>query len=187
RDPLVERDDYPRLAEALAAVSEHLPPSQAAAHAAQATDVFLALLQEPAGQVLAYEQLAQAIVAVSPRLDEAAANPAAEALAPLRRGPELQPIVWPSLSKALVAVCRRLPPADAAAYVNGAVDFVLAARSTTEEKDKFHYTLHAQVLGALGGRLDAARAARVAEAILATLGDTYMLGAGKSEFITHPS
>jgi hypothetical protein len=172
RDPLVERDDYPWLAESLVALSDHLPPAQAADHAAQATDVFLAVLQNPVVQIPASEPLERAIVAVSPRLDAAAATRAAEALVALLRRPATHPLLWPSLCGALVAVCRRLPPADAAAYVNETVDFILAARSATKDKEKLHhYIFHVRALGALGGRLDAARAARVAEALLAILGD----------------
>jgi hypothetical protein len=183
RDPLVDRDDYPRLAEALTAVSEHLPAAQAAGHAAQATDVFLTLLQDPAVQALADRQLEQAIVAVSPRLDAAAATRAAEALAALMRRPTTGPLAWPPLCRALVAVCRRLPPADAAAYVNGTADFILASRSTT--KEKVSWPLHTEALGALGERLDAARAARVAEALIAILGDSKTVGGVKYEFILH--
>src|SRR5262249_5193298 len=117
-DPRVEREDYPRLAESMAAVSERLPPDRAADHAAPATVVFLARLQDPAGQVLAYEPLGQAIVAVSPRLDAAAATRAAGALAALIRRPGFHPIAWPSVCRAVAAVCGRLPPADSAAHVN---------------------------------------------------------------------
>jgi hypothetical protein len=185
RDLRVERDDYPRLAASLAAVSERLPPDRAADHAAQATDVFLARLQDPAAQSLAYEQLGQAIVTVSPRLDAAAASRGARTLASLIRLRGLHPIAWPSLSRALAAVCRRLPPSEADAYVNGAVDFVLAARGTTKQKN--YGPLHAEALGALCGRLDAARAARVAEALLAILGDTDTVGGVKHDFLAHGS
>jgi hypothetical protein len=186
RDPRAQRDEYPLLAESLAAVSEHLPPAQAADHAAQATEVFLALLERPGARSLAHDQLGNAIVAVSPRLGAAAATRAAKALTDLMRRPTSHPICWPSLSRALVAVCRRLPPSEAAAYVNGTVDFVLAARGSAKEKEKFHRTLHAQALGALCGRLDAARAARVAEALLAILGETATVGAVKGELVSHP-
>jgi hypothetical protein len=182
---LVDRDDYLRLAEALAAVSEHLPPARAADRAAEVTDVFLARLQEPAGQMTASHQLERAIVAVSPRLDAAAATRAAEALAALIRRPTTHPLYWPPVCRALAAVCRRLPPAEAAAYANGTVDFVLDARSTT--KDKNYGPLHAEALGALCGWLDAARAARVAEALLAILGDTKTLGGVKHDFLVHGS
>src|SRR5262249_14748238 len=163
-DPLLRWDDYPRLAESLVAVSEHLPPDLAADHAARATDVFLAGLQDPLAQSPASETRARAIVVVSPRLDAAGATRAAEVLVALLRRPTTDPVSWPFLCETLVAVCRRLPPADAAAYVNETVDFILAARSARA-------TWRARALGALGGRLDAARAARVAEAILVILGD----------------
>jgi hypothetical protein len=165
---LFDRDDYQRLAEALAAVSEHLSPAQAADRAAQVTDVFLTRLQEPAGQMIVSSQLEKAIVAMSLRLDAATATRAAEALAALVRRPTTLPSYWPPVCRALAAVCRRLPPAEAAAYVNETIDFILAARSTT--KEKWYYLFHAEALGALCGRLDAARAARVAEALLAMLG-----------------
>jgi len=170
-DPLVRWDDYPWLAESLVAVSEHLPPDLAAGHAARATDVFLAGLQDPLATLPVSDTRAHAIVTVSPRLDAAGATRAAEALVALLRRPTTDPVSWPFLCRALVAVCRRLPPADAAAYVNETVDFFLAARSTTKEKEKSDCIWRARALGALGGRLDAARAARVAEAILAILAD----------------
>jgi hypothetical protein len=189
RDPLVEQADYPRLAESLVALSEHLPPDLAADHAARATDVLLAVLQNPVGQVSASDPLEHAIVAVSPRLDAAAATRAADALVALLRQPKTDPVVWRSLCGTLVAVCRRLPPADAAAYVNETVDFILAARPATKDKAKLLNCIwHARALGALGGRLDAVRAARVAEAILAILGDgetaRFIMHAGIAEALT---
>jgi hypothetical protein len=185
RDPLVERDDYPPLAGALAAVSERLPPSQGADRAARALDLFLTLLRAPAGQALAYQQLGQAVVAISPALDAAAAARAAEALAAMIRQPDCHQILWPPLSTALAAVCRRLPAADAAAHVNRTVDFIIEAHDTTEEKDKIKYSLQAQALGALCGRLDAARASRAAGTIIAILGDGPTIGGAKYEFITY--
>jgi hypothetical protein len=169
RDPLVERYDYPPLAEALAAVCQHLPPDQAADHAAQATAVLLTRLQDPVVQLLAYEQLGQAVVALSPRLDAAGANRVAGGLAAVMRQPRLHPITWPSISRALAAVCGRLPPRDSASYVNQTVDFILAARGATT--DKTHWGLHARALAALCERLDAAGVARVREAILGMPGN----------------
>jgi hypothetical protein len=171
RDPLVKWVDYPWLAESLVALSEHLPPDLAAEHAARATDVFRAFLQDPENTLRASETRARAIVAVSLWLDAAAATRAAEALVALLRGPATDSVLWPHLCRALVAVCRRLPPADAAAYVNEAFNFILMARAATKEKDKVLAVRRARALGALGERLDAARAARAAEAMLAILGD----------------
>src|SRR5262249_28944840 len=107
--PLLEQDDYPPLAEALAAVSERLPPAHAAHHAAGALGVLLALLRDHGGRWAADQHLGQAIVAVSPRLDAAAAARAAEGLEPMIRGPASRPSEWGPRSRALVAVCRRLP------------------------------------------------------------------------------
>jgi hypothetical protein len=192
RDPLLERfdlrppqDDYAPLAAALAAVSERLPPTRAADRTARALEVFLTRLRSPAGKVFAYQQLGQAVVALSPALDAAAAARAAEALGAMIRQPDCHPIRWPSLCTALAAVCRRLPASDAAAHVNGAVDFIIAAHDTTKEKDKFKFPLHAQALGALCGRLDAARASRAADAIIAILGEDPMVGGAKSKFLTY--
>jgi hypothetical protein len=184
RDPQVERDDYPRLAESLAALSEHLPPTQSVDHAAQAVDFFLTRLQDPAGQALALHQLGQAIVAVSPRLDAAAAARTAEDLDAVIRKSARYPYVWDSLSKVLVAVCQKLPPSDSAAHLNRTVDFILETKSTTKEEDKFHYHFHARALGALSGRLDAARAARVADTIVAILGESETTGGFRREFIS---
>jgi hypothetical protein len=184
RDPLVERDDYPALAEALAAVSERLPPTQAADYGARALDVLLTLLRAPVGRALAHQQLLQAVVAIGPCLDAAAATRAAESLGAMIRQSDRTQALWPGLSTALAAVCQRLPASDAAAHVNRTVDFIIQARDTTEVKDKFLYLVQAQALGALCGRLDAARASRTAGAIIAILGDGPTVGGVKSEFIT---
>jgi tRNA A-37 threonylcarbamoyl transferase component Bud32 len=169
RDPLVEPVDYPRLIELLAAVSERLLPDQAAEHAAQAMDVLLTRLQDRAGQQRDHEQLGQAVVALSPRLDAAAAGRAARSLAALLRQPGAHPVAWPSISRALAAVCRQLPPSDSASILSETVDSIIAARGATA--DKFTWGLQARALGVLGGRLDAAGAARVAEAILGIIAD----------------
>ena len=50
RDPQTDQVDFPLLAEALAAVCEHLPPTQAADRAAAALDIFLTLLHNSAGK-----------------------------------------------------------------------------------------------------------------------------------------
>jgi hypothetical protein len=184
-DLRVTQDDYPVLAEALAAVSERLPPTQAADHAARALDVCLTRLREPLGKALANQQLGQAIVAISPGFDAAGAARAAEALRAMIRQPDSHQVLWPPLSTALAAVCRRLPAPDAATHVNRTVDFILEAHDTTEEKDKFMYSLQAQALGALCGRLNAARASRVAGAIIAILGDGPKAGGVKYEFISY--
>jgi hypothetical protein len=181
RDPRTERDDYPKLAESLATASESLPPAQAAAHAARALDVFLPLLPEPLGRYVAYNTLDRAIVAVSGRLDAVAASRAAEAIESLMRQSAAQPLAWPSHSQVLVAVCQRLPPAAAAAAVSRTVDFILETRRTT--KVKFHCHFHAEALGVLCGRLDADAAARVAEAIIAMLGDSEMVYSTRREYI----
>src|SRR5262249_26068843 len=153
-----DRDDYPPLAAALAAVSERLPPAQAADHPARALDVLLARLQDPVGRALAYQQLLPAIVAISPGLDAAAAARGAEALGAMIRQSDRMPVFWPGLATALAAVCRRLPASDAATHVNRTVDFLIEARAATEEKNKSLYSVQAQALGALCDRLDAARA-----------------------------
>jgi tRNA A-37 threonylcarbamoyl transferase component Bud32 len=183
-DPLIDRDDYPPLAAALAAVSQRLPPAQAADHAARVLDVFVTRLQNPVGKALAFQQLVPAVVAASPGLDAAAAARGAEALGALIRESDRIQGLWPGLSTALAAVCQRLPAPDADAHVNRAVDFILKAHDTTEEKDKTHYLGQAPALGALCGRLDAVRASRAAGAIIAILGDGPTVGGIKSEFIT---
>jgi tRNA A-37 threonylcarbamoyl transferase component Bud32 len=185
RDPLTEREDYPKLAESLAAVCEHLLPPQAADHAARALDVFLARLRDPAGITLAYNQLTQAVAALSRWLDATAATRAGEAIEAVLRRPGTHPLTWPALSRALVAVCRQLPTADAAPPLDRTVDFILDTQRTTNAKS--HYRLHAEALGELCGRLDAERANRLAEAIIAILGDSEMIGTSRSEFISQGS
>jgi hypothetical protein len=173
------------MAETLAAVSEHLPPARAADHAAEATKVFLEVPQKDVISFGTYKFPWQAVVAVSPRLDAAGATRVAARLVTLFRESALPPIQWESLSKSLVAVCRRLPPADAAACVNKMVDAILATRGAAKEKEGYTWTYHSEALGALGGRLDAAGAARVAEALLAFLGDSDTFGNRKREFVSN--
>jgi hypothetical protein len=186
RDPLVKRDDYPQLAEMLATLSERLPPTQAADRVAGALDVFLTILRDRLGRAHYHQQLGQAIVAISPALDAAAAGRVAEELGAVIRGPDSPPVYWPVLSTALAAVCRRLPASDAAAHFNRTVDHIIAAHDATKEKDKSYYIYQAEALAALSGQLDAARASRAAGAILAILGDSLTVGGAKSEFISHP-
>jgi hypothetical protein len=190
RDPLVDPIDYPPLAEALAAVSERLPPTLAADRAARALDFFLARLRKPGDLASIYqERILQAVTAISPALDAAAAARAAEALGALLRRPDFDMSLWPPASTALAAVCRRLPAPEAAAHVNRTVDFLIAARETTKEKDKSLYSFHVgRALSALCGRLDAARASRAAGTILAILGDSSMPGltGEKYEFLSYP-
>jgi hypothetical protein len=179
-NPQAEPDDYPALAEGLAAVCNRLPPTPGADHAARALDACLTLLR---GQTLAHHALGQAVVAISPCLDVAGATRAAEELAAIIRQPD-STYRWPALSTALAAVCRRLPSPDAATHVNRTVDFLIAARDATKEKDKSPYSFQVLALGALGGRLDAARASRAAATILAILGGGQTVGDYKLEFIS---
>jgi hypothetical protein len=184
-DPLVQLEHYPPLAAALAAVSERLPPAEAADRVGRALDFFLTLLRDPVRQSSAYQQFIPAVVALSPGLDAAAAARAAEALGALIRQPNFTVTHWPGLAKALAAVCRRLPAPEAAAHVNRTVDFILEAHGATEEKDKIYYSFQAEALGALCGRLDADRASRAAAAIIAILGDGPTVGGTKYEFISY--
>src|SRR5262249_19254568 len=47
------------------------------------------------------------------------------------------------------------------------------------------YVLYADMLGALSGQLDANVAARAADALIAILGDGYLIGTMRSEFVDH--
>jgi hypothetical protein len=116
-------------------------------------------------------------------LTEPMAARAAAELGKLLRASDSHSFVWPYLASALAAVCRRLPAPDAAAHINSAVDFIIAARAATKEKDKLtHYPYQAEALGALGGQLDADRASRAAGAIIAILGDDPRVSVGKLDF-----
>jgi hypothetical protein len=183
RDPLIDRDDYPLLAEALAAVSKRLPPTQAADRVARALDVFLTILRNPMGRAGYSQQLGQALVAISPALDVAAAAGVAEELGAIICPPDSPPVLWPSLSTALAAVCRRLPASDATAHLNRTVDSILARCDATKEKGKAQDLWEAQALATLCGRVDAARASRAAGAILAMLRDRRTMGGDSSEVI----
>jgi hypothetical protein len=182
RDSLVDPMDCSELADALAALSERLPPG--ANQAARALDVLLPLLRDSVGQSpRVSEQLLPAIEALSSGVDAGAADRAAEALTALLRRPDCAPPHWPSLSRVLAAVCRRLPPSDAAVHINRAVDYILAARATTGEKNKSNYAFQARALGELCGGLDAARASRAAGAITAILGDRETVDGTRDGFL----
>jgi hypothetical protein len=147
---------------------------------------FLSRLRKPGPLAILNQKTLLAVAIISPALDAAAAARAARALGRLRRLPDSE-ILWPDLSTALVAVCRRLPAPTAAAHVNRTVDFIIKARAATKEKDKYNYTYQAVALGTLAGRLDAARAARAAGAIIAILGDGPVAGGVKYSFLSYGS
>jgi len=182
----LDRDDLPGVAESLAAVIERLPRAQAAEHAARVTQVFLKRLEEPAGKYLGYDKYGPVIETMSPHLDAAAANHTAETLNKIL--PDFKPSSgpWVFLAKAQVAVCRRLTPFDAAAHANRMVDFVFESHRVTDDSDKLRYVHHADMLAALSEHLDAKVAARMAELIIAILGDYRMTGPIRSEFVDHP-
>jgi hypothetical protein len=182
RDPATGRDDYPHLAETLAAVSEHLSPARAAGHAAQVIDVFLPTLRDLDKLSQVYNQLGQAVVVISPWLDADTAARATAALGARMRLPASHTVIWESLTRALVAVCRRLPAPDATAHVHRTADYILEICGAPPEK-KIPYQSCARALLPLCGGLDAARAARVADVILAILGESEILGPIKTEFI----
>ena len=185
RKPRLERLDYPLVAEVLATASDLLPPSQAADHTAHALDLFLASLQEHNDLLLNFNTGGRAIEAVSRHLDATAATRAADTLEKLMRQPESPHLASPSLARALAAVCQRLPPSEADARVQGIVDYVLEKYRDNKKTEKALYYYQAQILVALIGRLDAARAARVADVIIASLGDSEMDGSVKHEPISY--
>src|SRR5262249_55538339 len=80
RDPTPVRNDYLHLAETLAEVCELLPATQACDHATQGIDVFVSILEDRDKLSLLDDQLGQAVVVISPWLDEDAAARAAAAL-----------------------------------------------------------------------------------------------------------
>jgi hypothetical protein len=182
-DKELPHEDCRALAESLKAVSEHLPRAQAAEHAARATDVLLARLQGPTGRTNGYVNIAPAIEVMSPQLDAVAANRTAKTLNTILRDFEYAGGSWAFLARAQLAVCQRLPPSDSAAHINKMVDILLEFRRATKESDKFTYAVHAQSWGILSGQLDAKVAGRVADVLIATLGDSYMTGGIRKEFI----
>ncbi len=175
RDPAAKRDRY-HLAETLAAVNQHLSPAQAAGHAAQALDVFLTALREDTTYLTNYDQLGHAIAVVSPWLAADAATRTAEALGAGLPKTASNPLAWEALAKALAAVCQRLPAPDAATHMNRAVDWILENHRLTKQDRKAYYYLHALALRPLCERLDADRAVRVADTMLAILGDSEKIG-----------
>src|SRR5262249_18017628 len=116
----------------------------------------------------------------------AAANHTAETLNTILRDSKSSSGMWVYLAKAQVAVCRRLPPSDAAAHANRIVDFVFESHRVTDESDKLRYVHHPHMLADLSEHLDANVAARMAELIIAILGDYRMTGPIRSEFVDHP-
>jgi hypothetical protein len=179
-DPKTVPNDYPHLAETLVAVSEHLSHSQAVGYAAQALAVLLPMLQDKGN-----DRLGQAVVTISPWLDEDAAARAAAALgAGIRQFPS-RSFLWQPLAKAQAAVCRRLPPPDATAHVHRMVDWLVERCSAMPQKDNSSDTFHAaEALLPLCGRLDADRAARVADTMLAILGDRERTGLVRNALIS---
>ena len=80
---------------------------------------------------------------------------------------------WVPLAKAVAAVGRRLSPPDATAHVHRTADLILEICSATPLKNKpYDQRAWARALLPLCGGLDAARSARVADTILAILGDS---------------
>jgi hypothetical protein len=186
-DKGLAREDCPALAASLAAVIEHLPRAQAAEHAARVTEVLLSRLQEPIGLLLGSNYFGRAIEAVSPYLEVEEANRTAETLGGIFHRSESIATAWESLAKAQLAVCQRLPPSDSAAHLNSMVDTVLEWRTTTQDRDKVRCIYHAQTLGTLSGQFDAKAAARVADTLIAILGDGYVVGGDlRTEFIESP-
>ena len=180
-DPTTQQLDYPNLAETLAAVSELLPRARAADHAAQVIDGFLPLLQDPRKLAPDCQQLGQAVVVISPWLEADAAARAATALGAGIRRSASQPFVWEPLTKALAAVGRRLPPSDATAHLQRTADLILETYSATPVKnDPYDCRACIRALLPLCEGLDAARSARVADTILASLGDGKIIEAIKS-------
>lgn len=162
---------------------EHLAPNQAADRAAAGLDIFLGPLRNSQGKVEDDKALGRAIVAISPRLDTATAARAAETLTGLLCHPKSVPFKSPPLATALVAVCQRLPAADAAAHINRSVDFLIAGRKTTKAIERSNYIFLTMALDPMCEGLDAPRASRVANAIVAILGDRQMVGDYKLEYI----
>jgi hypothetical protein len=181
RDPQTEQADFPSLAAALSAVCERLPPTLAARHEGSALDFFSSLLRTPVGKVN-HQSSGLAIAALSSR-DRATAARAAETLTAHLCQPECDPSSWYRLSTALAAVCQRLPAPEAAAHVNRTIDYFVTRRKVTKEEEKAIYFHITMALYELRGQLDPARAARVADAVVAILGDSQRLDNGsKFEF-----
>jgi hypothetical protein len=187
-DKALEPADCPVLAKSLAAVLEHLPRAQAAEHAARVTEAFLTRLSEPVGLVVGYSHFGPAIEVMSPYLDAAAANRAADTIDDIHRRSESYASAWEYLGKAQLVVCRRLPPTDAAAHVNRMVELVFEWHKATPDQSKIRLIFQAKLLGILSGQFDTHVAARVADTIIAILGDGYVVGGNlRSEFIENRS
>jgi tRNA A-37 threonylcarbamoyl transferase component Bud32 len=168
-------DDYPPLAETLAAVSERLSPTRAAGYAAQVIDGFLPILQDPTKNSRASSPVGQTVVVISPWLDPDTATRAAVALNAGIRPTSVSAFSWESQARALIAVCKRLPSAVATAHKNRMVDSILEVCHAIPKLDN-PYRYRVKGLLPLCGRIDTARAARVADEILAILDDSETIG-----------
>jgi hypothetical protein len=171
REPATPPYDYPHLAETLAAVSEHLSPTQAAGYAARVIDSFLPILEDPTKNETASLYLGQTVVAISPWLDADTAARVAVALNAGIRPPSTEyAFNWDSQARAMVAVCGRMPLSAATAHADRMVDAIL------EICHAYRIPTHGNAyrfrgLIPLCGQMDAVRAARVADEILAILAD----------------
>ena len=171
-------NDYPHLSETFVAVSEHLSPTQALSYATEMNAVFLPMLQAQGS-----DPLGQAIATISPLLNQDAASRAAAALGASLRQLPLRPPLWQPLAEAQATICRRLPALDAAAHERRTVDWLIERFAERPENDYTFYPFRAaDALLPLCGRLEADRAARVADTLLAILGDRERIGLIRSVF-----
>jgi Protein kinase domain len=185
-DPQLDRLDAVSLANALARVCDLLPRNQAAEYANRVTGALLMRLQEPAA-VLGFDYFAQAIAPMSPYLETTAANRNAETLWVVFRKNENRSFTWKEIVKAQVAVCKRLSPTDAAAHRQRTFDFVIAGCNPKTDQEKYRIEYHIMALKILCEQSDAATASRVADIIVAILGDGYTVGGTHVDFVTQDS
>jgi hypothetical protein len=173
RDPQTPIGLLKPLAEALAAVSGQLPPTEAFSHANQAVDVLGSLWVARTGP-LDRAGLAEALAALWTRLDprDAAAHArrvAAQLEAAFRDANDDWRELY-RLAEALAAVYGPLDPAERAARGNAVAD-VLVAALRRPRNEVGTITQLSEALATLSVHLDRAGAARMADALVTVLGD----------------
>jgi hypothetical protein len=174
RDPKTPIEFLKPLAEALAAVSDKLPPTEASSHVNQAVDVLGSLWAARTGR-LDRACLAEALAALWTRLDpnDAAAHArrVAAQLEAAFRNTTIDDSREPyRLVDALAAVYGPLDPAERAARANAIADALVAALQRPRNGPGTINQL-SKALATLCGRLDRPGAARVADALFTALVD----------------
>jgi tRNA A-37 threonylcarbamoyl transferase component Bud32 len=186
RHPDYDVNLWPSFCTALTAVCRRLPESDASAHINRTVD-FLIATREPTAETdkyVYYRNKAWALGALCGRLDAGRSSHATRAiLAILSEGPTIggtkyEFILYPDILSSLSSVAERL---DALEGRRAAEDLILVLRSYSGNLDRVIEELRAALV-ACCRRVNAAEAARVAEAIAVAVRDPKTLALVRSLF-----